>query len=248
MKPVNVPSLGPRYWAVLVLASVFGANLGDFASHNLHLGHTLGLLPLAVLFAAILAGERYARVGTEAFYWLALVTLRTAATNLTDFADHDLKLSPEWVMAALAVALAALILSDRAPGAPPRPAGTGERGDLPATGTRYWITMLVVGVLGTAMGDYLADDLGLDPGPAAVITVTVLASLLLLRRWAGRCKAAYWITGVAVRTAGTNVADFLAAHDGLGLGLPLSTTLTGLALAGTVALWRPQPGLELRRA
>jgi uncharacterized membrane-anchored protein len=66
-----------------------GANTGDFLSHNLHLGHWRGLAPLAVVFLLIVWAERRARIATEAYYWLAIIVLRTAATNLADLATHD---------------------------------------------------------------------------------------------------------------------------------------------------------------
>ncbi len=95
-------------------------------------------------------------------------------------------------------------------------------------------------MLGTALGDFCADDLGLGAGPAALMNLGILAAVLGLGLRASlRVKAAYWLAVVAVRTAGTNVGDLLAGHDGLGLGLPLSTTLTGLAFGALVALWRP---------
>lgn len=240
MKDVNVPALDARYWAALVLASAFGANTGDFAAHDLHLGHALGLIPLAVIFAAILAAEARVRVSTEAFYWSAIVTMRTAATNLADLFDHDLHVAPLLVIAILAAALAALVLTDREAFA----RRGGGAGGVPATDARYWTTLLVAGVLGTALGDFCADDLGLAAGPAALVNLAVLAGLLGLGRAPGfGVKALYWLTVVWVRTAGTNVGDWMASHDGLGLGLALSTTLTGLAFGTLVALWRPRPGL-----
>ena len=237
MKSVNVPALGARYWAALVLASAFGANTGDFAAHDLHLGHALGLIPLAVIFGAILFAESRARVSTEAFYWFAIVTMRTAATNLADLLDHDLRLAPLAVIAALALALVALVFSERG-----SLARLDARDSVPDTDGRYWTTMLVAGVLGTALGDYAADDLGV--GPAAVADLLILAALLGLGlKAAFRVKAAYWLAVVAVRTAGTDVGDWLASHHGFGLGLPLSTTVTGLAFGALVALWRPRPAL-----
>jgi uncharacterized membrane-anchored protein len=70
----NVPITGPRYWTALCLASVFGANMGDFVSHNLHLGHANGLLPLLLAFLGVVAAERLTGFTTEARYC-------TAATN-----------------------------------------------------------------------------------------------------------------------------------------------------------------------
>jgi uncharacterized membrane-anchored protein len=54
MRLSNVPAITRRYWAAILVASMCGANTGDFRSHNLHLGHTRGLLPLAILFLLIL--------------------------------------------------------------------------------------------------------------------------------------------------------------------------------------------------
>lgn len=245
MKAVNVPALGTRYWVALVLASAFGANTGDFAAHDLHLGHAWGLLPLAAIFAAILFAESRARASSEAFYWFAIVTMRTAATNLADLFDHDLHLEPLVVIAVLTALLAALVFSDRT-------ALTRLRADddtVPVTDERYWATMLAAGVLGTALGDYAADDLGLEAGLAAVINLGILAALLGLgRRSSFQSKLAYWITVVAVRTAGTNMGDWLASRHGAALGLAVSTTLTGLAFGALVALWRPRTAPRLRTA
>ena len=52
MQDRHLPSLGPRFWAALCLASIFGANMGDYFAHNLGLGHVAGLPFLAVAFAA----------------------------------------------------------------------------------------------------------------------------------------------------------------------------------------------------
>lgn len=242
MHPIHLPTFGARYWTALVLASVLGTNTGDFAAHDLGLGHLGGLLPLALLFAAILFAERRSRASTEAFYWAAILALRTAATNLADFADHDLRLAPLLVLSLLALALAALVLAD---GSAFSRAGSGEG---PTTDSRYWVTMLTAGVFGTALGDYLADDLGLAPGLAAVVTLPVAAALIALRRRAPwRTKVAYWVTVLAVRTAGTNGGDWLASREGLGLGLVAATTLSACAFCAVLALWpRPLPALAER--
>ena len=84
MQAIHTPTLSPRYWGLLSIASVFGADVGDFVSHDLHGGHWRGLAPMAVVLAAILLVERRSRRPTEIFYWLAIITVRTAATNLAD--------------------------------------------------------------------------------------------------------------------------------------------------------------------
>ena len=239
MQTRNVPETGPRYWAAISLASMFGANMGDFIARFLHLGHANGLGPLALIFAALLLVERRARLATEAYYWFAIVIVRTAATNLADLATHDFKLDYPAVLAGLAVLLVGVLALER--GLTAR-GGAPIRG-LPATTGWYWAAMLIAGTLGTAAGDYAADDLGLGLYWGSLVLSALLAFMLAIRaRPAWDTKASYWTTIVAVRTAGTTVGDLLAStRHGIGLGLPVSTPLTGLALLATLVLWRRAP-------
>src|ERR1700710_2184184 len=92
MAPENLPTIDARYWTAILAASMCGANTGDFASRILGLGHTRGLLPLGLIFLAILWAERRSKAATEANYWFAIIVLRTAATNLADLGTHDLEL------------------------------------------------------------------------------------------------------------------------------------------------------------
>jgi uncharacterized membrane-anchored protein len=239
MQPRNVPATGPRYWTAISIASVFGANLGDFVSHALHMGHIRGVLPLALVFAAILLTERRARSHSEIYYWLAIITLRTAATNLADFATHDLRLGFGWVAAGLAALLLLVLLLDRFA----LPAADAPSG-LPPTNGLYWAAMLIAGTLGTALGDALSGDLGMGVGLASAMLGVVLATMFCLRAQpAFVTKGSYWFTIVIIRTTGTTVGDLLA-HS---LGLEPSTALSGILLAGTLLLWRDRPDAVLRR-
>ncbi|MDP9097307.1 MAG: hypothetical protein M3N26_12270, partial [Pseudomonadota bacterium] len=79
---LHVPTLNARYWAAIALTSVFGANMGDFVSRDLHKGHVAGLPYIFAVFLLILVAARYSRGAWEGWFWLAIITLRTAATNL----------------------------------------------------------------------------------------------------------------------------------------------------------------------
>ncbi len=225
MQIIHTPKLGVRYWGLLSIASVFGADLGDFVSHDLHGGHWRGLAPMAVVLAAILVAERRSSSPTHAYYWLAIITVRTAATNLADLATHDGKLSYGWVVAVLAILLALLIgLSS------PRrePAGS-----LPKTGSAYWLGMLLAGTLGTAIGDGVADALGLGVDMGTALLGTVAAVLFTLRAWpAAATTAGYWVTVVAVRAAGTTLGDW-GSHS---FGLELGTLCSGMVFVACYAL------------
>src|SRR6266481_9443847 len=76
MRDQHLPALGPRFWAALCLASIFGANMGDFFAHNIGLGHVAGLPFLAVGFALVMTIERFDRMAHETYYWLGIILVR----------------------------------------------------------------------------------------------------------------------------------------------------------------------------
>ena len=251
MSPKNLPVIDARYWTAILAASMCGANTGDFASRILGLGHTRGLLPLALVFLAIVWLERRSKVATEAYYWLAIIVLRTGATNLADLGTHDLKLGYLLCMAALAAFMVLMLLIDRVRGvAPTGVAGPdGRWHSLPATDASYWVTMLAAGTLGTAAGDWVAEATGLGLTYGSLVLVAVLlATWLVSDRLGGMTKPWYWLTIVAARTAGTTLGDLLASRRGLGLGLVVSTICTSLLLAGIVILWRSRRADRLQEA
>src|SRR5207253_3163034 len=137
-----------RYWTAILVASMGGANMGDFVSRNLNLGHIRGLLPLAAIFALVLWAERRARTPMEAFYWASIIVLRTAATNLADLAVHDLELGYGLVESGLAALLVVILVADRARGKFTAAGLQSIAGrSLPATDAPYWAAMLTAGTL-----------------------------------------------------------------------------------------------------
>jgi uncharacterized membrane-anchored protein len=163
MQPIHLPTLGARYWSALCFASIFGANMGDLFARNLGLGHVAGLPFLAAALAIVIVAERFDRIQHEIYYWIAIIIVRTAATNFADFAAGDLKLPRVWVMAGLTVLLVAALwltwqfawrrLADKTDNV--------LRADL-----GYWICMFIAGTLGTVIGDFCSHNLGLDDAGA----------------------------------------------------------------------------------
>ena len=234
MQIIHTPKLGARYWALLSIASVLGADLGDFVSRDLHGGHSRGLAPIAIVLASILYAERRSGSRTEAYYWLAIITVRTAATNLADLATHDGRISYGLVVAVLAMLLALLIgLSDWR---------TTLSDALPRTGGSYWLAMLLAGTLGTAIGDGVADALGLGVALGTVLLGAITIVLFLFRAWpASAIVMGYWLTVVAVRATGTTLGDW-GSHT---FGLEMGTLCSGVAFLACYLLL-PMPETAVR--
>jgi uncharacterized membrane-anchored protein len=238
MQPNHLPALGARYWSALCLASIFGANMGDYFARNLGLGHLAGLPFLAAALAIVIAAERFDRMRHQSYYWIAVIIVRTAATNFADFACGDMKLPRLWVMAALAILLAASVwlswqfawrwLSDKADNV--------LRADV-----GYWVCMFIAGTLGTVMGDFCSHNMGLDDARAAALLSPIVAVLFLIGRQGPlRWLPFYWLTVVAIRAAGTAVGDLISGRHML--GLPLSTAVTGILFVALLVIWKETAG------
>jgi uncharacterized membrane-anchored protein len=165
------------------------------------------------------------------YYWLAILIVRTAATNLADFTAQHLRNTAFLVLGLLLLAaLAARFVisrmsADRQPG----------EGVLDRVDWLYWATMLIAGTLGTALGDFSSFRTGLGLAGASMALSVLVAALIGLGSGGRlfRFTLYYWLTVVAIRTAGTSVGDYFARI----WGLPESTLVFAVALIALLALW-----------
>jgi uncharacterized membrane-anchored protein len=247
MQQMHLPMLGARYWAALCLASIFGANMGDFFARDLGLGHVYGLPFLALALAIVLMGERFDRSVHQAYYWTAIIIVRTAATNVADFLCGDMKLPRTLVIVGLAALLIIALAASwqfvwRRLAEKTRGSDSVLRAD-----TGYWASMFIAGSLGTVIGDYGSHDLHLGDAGASLVLVPILALLFVIAR-NGLLHSLwfYWVTVVTVRAAGTVVGDFVAGKNML--GLPASTLVTGILFVSLLAIWKEPTSSRLVHA
>jgi uncharacterized membrane-anchored protein len=105
--------------------------------------------------------------------------------------------------------------------------------------------MMIAGTLGTVIGDYSSFGLHLGTANASLVLGALLAVILFVgSRGLFATVAYYWLTIVAVRSAGTSIGDFLAGKA-VGMGLPMSLFLTGLFFVATLMIWKDQASRRL---
>ncbi len=228
MQTQNTPRIDRRYWFGIAFASIFGTNLGDLYAHDSGLGLGGGLLLLIALFAVTYWAEARERHARELYYWLAIIIIRTGATNIGDFLAYRMRIPLLLLVPGLAGVIAGLAWL----AAPRSRAGAA----LGTTNLAYWGAMLGAGVFGTVAGDMCSHHAG--QAPAAIGLGLVLVVLLATaKQRAGTLLAVYWCAVALARTAGTCMGDWLAENRMLHLGLPLSTGLTGAAFVTILTVW-----------
>lgn len=220
-----VPKINAVYWGGLVLASIFGANAGDFLSDALGLGHLAGIPYLAVGLALVFFAERFTPAPSPLYFWAAIIIIRASATNVGD-AFHDVDIDFSLSVPLVAVLLVAAVAVWRRL----RPPVAGE-GFIPVN-VFYWITMFVAGVLGTVAGDAVSYPLGLGNFGAMVAFAVPLAVLFFVGRHGLLTRLAYyWLVVAVIRSAGTAAGDLLA--HGLD-SIEWSTAISGTVFVATV--------------
>lgn len=208
------------YWLAMLAASALGTNVGDLWAEILFPGRWTSLAALLVVCAAAVSYDRIAGARSEAGYWIAIVGMRAAATNLADIMTHDLALGyavSSVLLAGVTMFAARFTHPDTARGGSPRVDGA------------YWIAMFIAGLFGTVAGDLIHHTIGLYIASAALCAV--LIGLILGRdAFAPRSVLLYWAIIMAERCAGTALGDMLASRRAIALGLPLASICTAVLI------------------
>ena len=213
------------YWLAMLAASAFGTNVGDLWAEILFPGRLTSLASLLAICVAAVWYHRRAAARTEAGYWIAIVAMRAAATNLADIFTHDLALG--YVLASVILAGLTLIAARFTD---PDISRSGS----PRVDGAYWTAMFIAGVFGTVAGDLIHHNIGLYNASAALCFI--LVSLILLREArAPLSMLLFWSIVMAERCAGTAVGDALASHRAVGLGVPIASVCTGILTI--LSLW-----------
>ena len=104
----------------------------------------------------------------------------------------------------------------------------------------YWIAILCSNTLGTALGDYLADDSGLGFLGGALLIGAAIALTALAYRFTRLDRVVlFWIAFVLTRPFGATFGDLLtkpAARGGIDLGTVGSSAVLAAILVALIAV------------
>lgn len=239
----KVPQVTLWFWLIKICATTLGETGGDQLSMTMGFGYALSTAIFFGIFLVTLAAQVSVKRYNPVLYWLVILSTTTAGTTISDYLDRTAHLGYLGGSALLIACLIVILVAWRL-----------TLGKITfdhivdwKVESFYWFTILISNTLGTALGDFVADDTGLGYTGGALVFGGAIV-LIALAHFFTKLPTAllFWAAFVLTRPLGATLGDFLTkplAKGGLNLGtLPASAVLAVLVI-GLVA-WgarRPAP-------
>ena len=222
------------FWIMKICATTLGETAGDLLSMTMNVGYALSSVILLSLFLVSLVTQLRSERFHPVLYWTVILTTSTAGTTMSDYMDRTLGLGyaeGSLILAGiLIVVLAAWRLSEKSLSVSNIRTRKAE--------SFYWAAILVSNTLGTALGDFLADDSGLGFAGGAALIGGLLALVVLATCFTRLNRVAlFWVAFVLTRPFGATFGDLLTKpidKGGLAFGTIGSSAILFCLLVGFV--------------
>ena len=232
----KVPEITVGFWIIKICATTLGETAGDELSMTLKLGYLLSTAIFFALFVVAVAAQIRARRYHPWLYWTVILTTTMAGTTLSDFFDRTAQFGYAGGSALLLGCLCIVLFMWR------RAVGSisfDHVVDARVEGF-YWATIFLSNTLGTALGDYVADDLDLGFVHAALLFGTIIAVIALLY-FTTRINRAllFWAAFVLTRPLGATLGDSLTKphqQGGMELGTLTASSVLGMVVVILIAI------------
>jgi uncharacterized membrane-anchored protein len=227
----KVPEVTLAFWIIKIAATTLGETGGDAVSMSMHLGYLVG----TGIFAAIFVGAVILQIRAKRFhpvlYWTTIIASTTVGTTLADLTDRSLGVGyPGGTALLITLLLITLFTWHRSLGSI-----SVETVNTPKAELFYWLTITFSQTLGTALGDWTADSLGMGYVGAAIIFSGLLLLVVAAYRWTRINRTVlFWAAFVLTRPLGAVVGDFLDKPTSAG-GLALSRYWASAILLAFIA-------------
>src|ERR1700752_2418389 len=175
----KVPEVTLMFWLIKIAATTLGETAGDAVSMSMNLGYLVGTAIFALVFLVTAVAQTRARRFHPALYWATIVASTTVGTTLADFADRSLGIGyAGGSLLLLGCLLATLGLWRWSQGTV-----SVSTASTPKVEAFYWATITFSQTLGTALGDWLADDGGPGYEGGALVFSAGLVAVAALYYW-----------------------------------------------------------------
>jgi len=232
----RVPHIIFLYWVIKIASTTLGETGADMFSMTLNLGYASTISIFMSIFLILLGFKLYIQRYNTFLYWGVFTATAIVGTAISDFIDRTLGLG--YMQGSLLLIILLLMIlfvwykTEKSLNV--------EHIYTTKAEIFYWSAFLIANTLGTAAGDYLADELQIGFINSALIISGVLLITLLMHYYTKVSSVVlFWIAFVLTRPFGATFGDFLTkSHDAGGIGIGTIGASLFFATILIVALFR----------
>jgi uncharacterized membrane-anchored protein len=232
----KLPAITISFWIMKICATTLGETAGDLLSMTLNIGYAISSMLLLSFFFVTLFIQLSTKKYHPIIYWAVILATSTAGTTISDFMDRTLGLgyaTGSLILASLLViTLVIWKISEKTLAVTNI---TSTRGEL-----FYWTAILFSNTLGTALGDFLADNSGLGFAGGAILIGSLLLLIVLAYKFTKISHIIlFWLAFVLTRPFGATFGDLLTKpleKGGLNFGTIGSSAILFVILVILIAI------------
>ncbi len=226
----RVPHIIFLYWVIKIVSTTLGETGADMFSMTLNLGYWETIMIFMSLFLIFLMIKLSLKGYHPWVYWMTFTASAIVGTAISDFLDRTLKLGYAtgsiFLIIILVITLAAWHKKENSINVEYITTSTAE--------LFYWLAFLFANTLGTAAGDFLADNMRLGFMNSAILLSVILVIVALLHFYTKVSGVLlFWAAFVLTRPFGATFGDLLTkpiAKGGLNLGTVGSSIFIAIIL------------------
>ncbi len=238
----KIPEVTVLFWIIKIAATTLGETGGDTVTMTLNWGYLAGTALFLSLLVILVILQISANKFHPFLYWATIIASTTAGTTMADFADRSLGIGYAGGSSVLFVCLMATL------GAWYWSLGSISVATVaaPKVETFYWIAITFSQTLGTALGDWTADDTGLGYDGGALLFAAALTVLAAAYFFTNVSRVfLFWAAFILTRPLGATVGDFLdkpVNDGGLALSRPIASAVIAIFIIACIFILPQRAG------
>ena len=228
----KVASVTILFWIMKICATTLGETAGDLLSMTMNVSYAISSIILLSFFFVVLIIQLLTKKFHPIIYWLVILATSTAGTTMSDFMDRTLGLGyATGSMILVVLLIITLFIWKQTEKSLSVTDIKSTRGEI-----FYWTAILFSNTLGTALGDFLADNSGLGfIGGAILIDSLLILTVIAYRFTKISTVILFWSAFVLTRPFGATFGDLLTKTHEKG-GLNFGTIGSSSILFGILSI------------
>ena len=214
----KVPEVTLGFWIIKILATTLGEVGGNAVTMQLGFGYLIGSAIFAALLIVVVSAQIMAKRFRPLLYWTVIVATTLTGTTLADFFDRSLGIG----YLGGSLSLFSLVMVTLALWQWTLGSVAVQTVVSPKVEAFYWTTIMFSQTLGTALGDWMADDTGLGYNGSALVIAVVLTVVAAVYFFTNVSRTLlFWAAFILTRPLGATIAnsfDKPVSQGGLAVG------------------------------